>query len=114
MAQSQDTKYQLFGQDTTEEILTVFQKLYNLGKNKDMGKLSDLQKEVMSGVASGRSYSKLQNDLGKKHIASIQAPLTGGIKNIIDAIMDTVWLYNNPQLLDWLNENVENRSEYGD
>jgi len=114
MVETEDNKYQLFGQNTTEEILTVFQKLYNLGKDKNLGKLSDLQKEVMSGVAGGMSYSKLQRDLNKKHIASIQAPLSGGIKNLIDAIMDTVWLYNNPQLLEWMDENVEKRSEYGD
>ena len=91
------------------EILTAFQKLYEIGSKEGLGKLSDLQKEVLSGVASGLSYSKLQRQLDKKHIASIQAPLTGGIKNIIDAIVDTVWLYNNSQLLEWLDDNVERR-----
>jgi len=106
-------KYELFGDETSEVILTSFQKLYELGMTNELGKLSDLQKEVMMGVASGMSYSKLQKHLSKKHIASIQAPLSGGIKNLLDAIIDTVWLFNNPQLLDWLNENVEKRSEYG-
>ena len=106
------TNYELFGDETSLEILTAFQKLYNLAKSYELGKLSDLQKEVMSGVAGGLSYSKLQVQLSKKHIASIQAPLSGGIKSIMDAIADVVWLYNNPQLLEWLNENVEKRSEY--
>lgn len=104
-----EQKYELFGDETTKEVLSAFQLLYEMGSLNDLGKLSDLQKEVLSGVASGMSYSKLQVQLDKKHIASIQAPLSGGIKNILDAIVDTVWLYNNPQLLDWLNDNIVKR-----
>lgn len=102
-------RYELFGQDTSFEVLTVFQKLYEIASIHDMGKLSNLQKEVLSGVSSGLSYSKLQKQLDKKHIASIQAPLSGGIKNLLDAIVDLVWLYNNPQLQEWLDDNVEKR-----
>lgn len=107
-----ENKYELFGDKTTKEVLTAFQKIYDIANANDLGKLSDLQKEVLSGVASGVSYSRLQKQLDKKHIASIQAPLSGGIKNLLDAIKDVVWLYNNPQLLEWLNENVAKRSEY--
>lgn len=105
-------KYEIFGDETSEHVLTAFQKLYTLAKSNELGKLSDLQKEVLSGVAGGLSYSKLQTQLDKKYIASIQAPLAGGIKNLMDAISDIVWLYNNPQLLEWLDENVEKRTEY--
>jgi len=55
-------KYELFGDETTPEILTAFQRLYDLSQKKGLGKLSDLQKEVMSGVAGGMSYSKLQKE----------------------------------------------------
>jgi len=103
------SKYELFGDETSEQVLKSFLKLYTIAKENDLGKISNLQKEVMSGVSSGLSYSKLQTQLDKKHIASIQAPLTGGIKNILDAIVDIVWLYNNQQLLEWLNDNVARR-----
>jgi len=103
------SKFELFESETTETVLKAFIKLYRIATEKGLGKISDLQKEVMSGVSAGLSYSKLQRQLDKKHIASIQAPLTGGIKNIMDAIVDTVWLYNNQQLLEWLNDNVPRR-----
>ncbi len=102
-------KYELFGDETSEQVLKAFIKLYKVATGEELGKLSNLQKEVMSGVSAGLSYSKLQKELKKKHIASIQAPLTGGIKNLLDAIVDIVWLYNNPQLLEWLNDNVPRR-----
>lgn len=104
-----ENKYELFGQDTDFKSLDVFQTLYELGLKNKLGKLSNLQKEVLTGVSLGQSYAKLQNQLGKKHIASIQAPLAGGIKNMLDAIMDTVWLFNSPDIMDWLKENAPKR-----
>ena len=104
-----ENKYQLFGQETDKETLEVFQTMYQLGLKNKLGKLSNLQKEVLAGVASGLSYAKLQSQLEKKHIASIQAPLSGGIKNLLDAIMDAVWLYNSPQVMEWLNLNAPKR-----
>ncbi len=104
-----EDKYELFGDETTQEILTVFSKLYELGVKNDRGKLTHLQQDVLAGVSLGLSYSKLQKNLEKKHIASIQAPLMGGVNNLLDAIVDTVWLYNNPQLLEWLDNNAHKR-----
>jgi len=104
-----DNRYELFGEETTKEVLTAFQKLYTIGIDNQMGKLTDLQKEVLTGVASGMSYSKLQSLLDKKHIASIQAPLSGSIKNLLDAVVDTVWLYNNLGVQEWLDVHAGKR-----
>lgn len=105
----EEYNYEVFDDKTTKEVFEAFVELYETAKNNKFGKLSDLQRAVLTGVANGYSYSRLQKILEKKHIASIQSSLSGGINNLLNGIVDMVWLYNNKQLMDWLKENLEKR-----
>ena len=98
----QDESFELFGSEVEEIPFKVFSDLFTFGRNKGMGKLTDNQQLVLERVATSISYSNIQKELGKSNVGSIQSAIKGGIKNLLDALQDIVWLYKNPQILDLL------------
>ena len=101
----EEDTYELFESKTTKEVYEAFVKTFEISQNKKAGKLTDLQKDVLTRVSLGESYGKIMKALDKKDIGSIQSPLRGGVKNILDAVKDIVWLYNNPILMRWVEVN---------
>jgi len=102
----EDEAYHLFGTEMPKEVVLVFKQLYKIALDKKVIGLKGNQKEILTRVSAGQSYSQIMDSMDKKHIHSIQSGIKGGVKNLMKAIIDTAWLYNNPQLIEWMEKNA--------
>jgi len=102
----EETPYHLFGSQVPKEVVEVFRQLFKLASEKEITGMKDNQKEILSRISLGQSYSQVMEAMGKKHIHSIQSGIKGGVKNLLKSVMDTAWLYNNPQLIEWLEKHA--------
>lgn len=94
--------FELFDSEVEALPFKIFTELHAFGVLKNMGKLTDNQKKVLEKVSDNISYSNIQRDLDMNNVGSVQSAIKGGIKNIIDALQDIVWLYKNPQVMELL------------
>ena len=102
-----DEEYLLFEEKVDKYTFQLFAELFRMSVDNNLDGLTDNQKEVLTGVSLGKRYGTLMKDMDKRHVASIQSALKGGIKKIVESVNAVVWLYNNPQLIKWLEKHGE-------